>query len=238
MKLQEFRNFISGVEGLCSEDDCFLLYSLVKDLKAEGDILDIGSFKGRVSVAFAKAIKDSGQKGCVYALESDFFGSRGELLRNISAFGMGKTIYPVFRHSSLAHRGWQKKLKFIWVDTDGNFFSGKCDFLLWEPHLVEGGIIAFSCAKSLKIQRVVKECIAASGRFLEAERSGDIVYARKIKSGKPYPKAKMMRLVSLYYLHYNIRKILYDLRCIFLPYSAGKDSLIKKLVNKLFERIL
>jgi hypothetical protein len=238
MKQQEFKNFICGVEGLCSEDDCFLLYSLIQDLKSEGDILDIGSFKGRVSVAFAKAIKDSGQKSCVYALESNFFGSRSELLRNISRMGMGGAIYPVFRHSSLAHRGWQKKLKFIWVDTDGNFFSGKCDFLLWEPHLVEGGIIAFSCAESSKIQRVVKECIAASGRFLDAKRSGNIVYARKIKSGKPYPKAKMMRLVSLYYLHYNIRKIIYDLRRTFLLYSSGKDSLAKKLVNKLFERVL
>ncbi len=75
------------MEGLCSEEDCFFLYSLARSLKLEGDILDIGSFKGRISIALAKGLVDSGQTDKVYALEVNFFGTKERLLRNIEHFG-------------------------------------------------------------------------------------------------------------------------------------------------------
>jgi hypothetical protein len=235
---EEFKVFIASVEGLCREEDCYALYSLVRSLNIEGDILDIGSFKGRVAVAFAKGLEDSGRTDTVYAFESGFFGSQAELLRNISRMKMEDSILPVFKHSSLASVNWRKRLKLVWVDTDGNFFSGKCDFLLWEPCLEKGGVIAFSCAKSPRIQKLLNNCVTASGRFTDIQRTGEIAYAYKLQERPALSGFNRMRVVILYFLHYNIRKIIYDLRRMFLPVPTGRETMVKRMINRIFERFL
>jgi len=238
MEQEEFKYFIKQVEGLCSAEDCFFIYSLVRNLKLEGDILDIGSFKGRVAIALARGLIDSGQADKVYALEVNFFGTKERLLRNIEHFGLNEVIIPIFKHSSSANKGWDKKLKLIWVDTDANFLSGKCDFILWEPYLVKGGVLAFSCASSPRIKRLVENHVIASKRFERIETRGAVVYAYKNKEAPFYARWKITYTRILYILYYYAKKVFYGLTHIFWPSSTDKDLAIKKMINRFFETLL
>ena len=238
MEQEEFKYFIKQVEGLCSEEDCFFLYSLARSLKLEGDILDIGSFKGRISIALAKGLVDSGQTDKVYALEVNFFGTKERLLRNIEHFGVKDVVIPIFKHSSSANKCWDRKLKLIWIDTDGNFLSGKCDFLLWEPYLVKGGVLAFSCASSPRIKRLIDNCVIASKRFERIETRGAVVFAYKNKETPPCACWKINYTRMLYSLYYYAKKVFYVLTHIFWPSSTDKDLAIKKMINRFFETLL
>jgi len=238
MDLEEFEHFIRQVEGLCSERDCFFLYSLAKSIKLSGDILDIGSFKGRVSISFAKALIDTGQRDRVYAIEANFFNTKDQLLRNIECFAAKDLVVPIFGHSARVNKGWQRPLKLVWVDTDGNFLSGKCDFILWERYLLKGGVIAFSCASSPKIKRVVEDCIIDSKRFERVTTIGSVVFAYKNKETPAYSSWDISYIRVLYTLYYNMRKIFYNLICITLPSLTGKDLTIKRIINRIFEKIL
>lgn len=40
-------------------------------------------------------------------------------------------------------KGWKKPIRLLWIDGSHKYEHAKMDFLLWEKHLVKGGIIAF-----------------------------------------------------------------------------------------------
>ena len=44
--------------------------------------------------------------------------------------------------SEEAAHGWNKPIRLLWIDGDHRHESTKLDFALWEPHVVEGGILA------------------------------------------------------------------------------------------------
>jgi hypothetical protein len=51
-------------------------------------------------------------------------------------------IVPLIMTSEEAVRGWNKPIRLLWIDGDHRYEPMKLDFKLWEPHVVEGGIIA------------------------------------------------------------------------------------------------
>lgn len=238
MELEEFKQLIGKVEGLCLEEDCFLLYSLVKDLKLKADILEIGSFKGRVSIALAVGLKESRQDGKAYSIDANLFGTKSQLLKNIERFGVKDLVIPIFTHSAKANKGWRHPLKLIWIDTDGNYFSVKCDFLLWERYLVVGGAIALSAAMSSKIERFVRDCIVGSKRFERITNIGSIVFAYKNKETPPYKRWKIEYIRLIYSFYFALKMILYKLLQIFPSRLTDKEFTLKKIINRAFEILL
>jgi hypothetical protein len=202
-----------------------------------GDMVDIGAFKGRISISLAQALKDTHKNDRVYAIEANLFGTKFDLLNNINRFRVKEWVVPIFKHSACITKRWKAPLKFIWADTDGNYFSGKSDFLLWEPHLLKGGIIAFGCANSAQINRLVEDCIIGSGRFREVTKSGSMVFAYKDKEKVEYSKWKIFVTRMLYGLYYLIKKMNYCLGYKIFPKMVNCSS-FKKIINKFFEIVL
>lgn len=237
MEFKEFKDYIKEAEGQCWENDCYFLYSILYQLDIKGDVLDLGSFKGRVAISFARALIDSGKEDKVYALEGDLFGTKEALLNNIKKFGFNHVIEPILTHSAKANKGWDKYFKLIWIDTGANYFSNKCDFMLWEPYLVNQGIIAFGAADSRDIKRIVDEFIVPSGRFESLTKHGPLILARKIKQGEKCSKRKLFYIRALHSLNFSIKKILFILADRF-HLSGLRASGLKKIINRLFERLL
>lgn len=237
MNSEEFKKFISHVDGYCAEEDCYQLYSLVKELDLTGDLLDVGAFKGRISISLARALKDTHKNDRVYAIDANLFESKNDLLKNIAYFKLKDQVIPLFGSSAYINIRWKAPLKFIWVDTDGNYLSGKCDFLLWEPFLLTGGVIAFGCAHSEGIKRIVKDCIVRSNRFGPVKIIGSIIFACKEKEEIGYPQRKRLWVRIVYTLYYLVKKINYNLNYRIFPRAVSCFKL-KKLLNNFFENLL
>jgi len=237
MEQDELEILANKIEGLCTAQDCGVLYTLARDLDKEGVILEIGSFKGRVTVCLAKAVEEK-KTGRVYTIDAGLFGTKSVLLDNLKKFGVQDLVVPKFSHSASANMGWDKPIKMLWIDTDGNYFPLKCDLILWERHLVIGGIIALGCATSLNIKRFVQDFIMAKGRFERLTTIGEVVYAYKIKEAPVYSKLRICYVRFIYVIYFISKKILYSIIYMFPVRIRGKEFAFKKFMHRLFERLL
>jgi hypothetical protein len=184
----------------------------------------------------ALGLTETGQGDTIYVIDANLFKTKEDLLKNIEACGFQGRIVTIFNHSAGASKGWKYPLKLIWVDTDGNYFSAKSDFVLWEPYLVKGGLIAFGCAGSEDIKKFVKECIVGSGRFKNIETIGSIIVACKDKDTPLYPLWKTCYVRMMYSLYFLTKRQSYILRNKLFFYWLKKDRL-KKIIKALFERL-
>lgn len=237
MELYELKLLINKIEGLCADQESVVLYSLARQIDTKGVILELGSFKGRQTICFAKALEEK-KEGKVYTIDANLFRTKDALLRNIKQFGVRELVVPIFKHSAWANIGWQKPIKLIWIDTDARYFSVKCDFLLWEPYLAIGGVIALNCASSLDIKRLVDEYIIGSHRFRNLTTVGSIVFAYKNKETPAYAKWKIIYIRSIYSLYYIFKKILYHFLYKMFPHLSAREFSLKKATRSFFERLL
>jgi hypothetical protein len=187
---------------------------LLKNIESKGVAVEIGSFKGRLTVCLAKALEEKNE-GHLYTVDADILKIKAHLLKNIEGYGLEKWVTPVFNFSAIANRGWSRPINFLWLDTDGNYFSWLADFLLWEPHVVEGGVVALSGASTLSTERILKKHIIASGRFHDITRSGSIIFAYKSKQAKAYPAFQTICIRTSSLCYCVFRKFIYNLKNIF-----------------------
>lgn len=74
--------------------------------------------------------------------EKYFEDTEAEFFANIKQAGIDSQLAPMIMTSEEAARGWNKPIRLLWIDGDHRHESTKLEFALWEPHVVEGGILA------------------------------------------------------------------------------------------------
>lgn len=237
MEESALKKLAGSIDGLTSEESCFLLYSLVKGMGVGGDVLEIGSFKGRVTVCLAKGLKERGQ-GKVYSIDSNLLGAKEEFLQNISRNGVADRVVPYFANSARVNRGWCHPLAFIWHDTDADYPVCVSDFVLWEPHLCVGGILAFSLANTPQVKRFAQDYLMASGRFERVTFEGPVVFAYKGKSAPRSPEWRMGLTRTAYSFYYAMKKLYYNFMKTFFPSVRDTDFIFKRIIKYFFGRIL
>ncbi|MCM8758018.1 MAG: class I SAM-dependent methyltransferase [Candidatus Omnitrophica bacterium] len=162
-------------------------------------------------MSLALAVKENNMQAKVFSLDINYFNTKEEFINNIKRFNLKDVIIPIFRPSSLATIGWKRPLKFIFIDTDGRYFSIKSDFILWERFLLKDGIIALSCAHSSDIKRFFRKYIENSNRFKDIRICDDIIFAYKQK----YAKIKIIYLIYIriiYMIYILLKKLIYRLK--------------------------
>ena len=68
--------------------------------------------------------------------------SLDEAIANIARAGVKDSVVPMIMTSEEAAKGWNQPIRLLWIDGDHRYEPAKLDFTLWEPFLVEGGILA------------------------------------------------------------------------------------------------
>jgi hypothetical protein len=237
MEEKDLIDFIRSVPGFCAEDDCALLYRLISDLSVEGDVLEIGAYKGRTTALLAKGLIEGKKAGTVYSIDANLFGTKQELLKNLHRVGVAARVVNIFRDSVRANKGWARSLKFIWIDTDGTYLSAVSDFMLWERFLVNGGIIAISCVTNPDIQRMIDECLVSSGRFHDLTYTSKLCFAFKQKQAKPLATARLLHVRWLYAFYLFSKKVLYAAKKA-APFINERDGGLKRAIKRLFEWFL
>jgi len=171
-----------------AEVDC--LYQLGQFNERAGVIVEIGSWKGKSTVALAKgAAKVHSEK--IYAIdphrilpeEGYFEDTEAEFLANIEEAGIRHLVAPMMMTSAQAASGWDKPVRLLWIDGDHRYEAAKLDFTLWEPHVVEGGILALhDTIRKKGPKRVLWEDVFGSNRFQEIAIVDNITAVRKVQS--------------------------------------------------------
>ncbi len=226
-----------SIEGMTAPKDCYILYSLLRSMAIDGDVLEIGSFKGRVTICLAKAVEESGS-GKLYAIDANIRNTKECLLSNIAKYDVAKTVIPLFKSSVAASHKWSRALKFIWIDTDLNYFSATCDFMLWEKYLLNGGIIVFSGADVAAVNRVIAEQLINSGRFSKIVCNGAIGYAVKDKQGVERLWFESFYLRATCFCYYSLKRIFFAAIGVLPFVRSDREFTLKRMIKKVFDCLL
>lgn len=177
----------SSVEGWLSGIEGRLLYELARHADPMTCIVEIGSWKGRSTIWLAAGAK-TGFGARVVAIdphEGTSLHSKGEsterdLRRNLDAAGVSDQVDVVVATSEVAAEGWIRPIGLLWIDGDHAYESVRRDFLLWEGHIVDGGMVALHDTLFWNGPgRIVTEYLERLRRFSGLGWAHNITYARK-----------------------------------------------------------
>jgi len=188
--LQRIKEMTDKVEGWLTPEEGEFLYQKAKSGPGEGVIVEIGSWEGKSTIWLASGTK-SGKKDLIYAIdphkntrEHQKFQkpcTYPKFKKNIEEAGVADFIVPIIDRSENAVKRWDKPIRFLWVDGGHKYRNVKRDFLLWEPHLAKGGIIAFHDTIEWEgPRRVVEKYIKKSNKFGNLGRVGSTTFAEKL----------------------------------------------------------
>jgi len=186
-ELDDIERIASRVPGWLSRLEGELLYSLALGAPAHGCIVEIGSWQGKSTIWLAAGAR-SGRGARVIAVDphrDTRFHADGEdtevaLRKNLAAAGLSHQIDVVVATSERAVEGWKQPISLLWIDGDHEYESVKRDFLLWEKHVVEGGMVALHDTLYWEgPARVVSEFLQPLRRYSDLSFVDTITFATK-----------------------------------------------------------
>ncbi len=236
------------VQGWVGSNELIFLYHCAKNVTGKGCVVEIGSWKGKSTIWIAQGIKD-GSAGRVYAIDP-FAGSDGlrdhgdstltDFKNNINKAGVQDVVTPVVSTSEMAAKDWNKPIEFLFIDGAHEYEGAEKDFLLYSPHLIPGGVIAFhdtapnlqTIFKSLLVsgipgpRKVVEKYIFKSLEFKNIGIVGSITYATKCVRNSWIDRLNNKICLLYMFFKYTMYKL----------YSLSKNlpKPIKSLIKKIY----
>lgn len=144
---------VENVEGYLAPNEMRFLALMAACPTATGEILEIGSFKGKSTIILAKASALAGDT-VVNAVDPmtapsetdpDLRGQASSLddfKANIADHGVTERIRFHQAFSYDLAKTWDKPLRLLWIDGDHTYKGTKLDFDGFAPHLVDRAIVA------------------------------------------------------------------------------------------------
>lgn len=195
--LKSIREITDQVDGWLGSREGPYLYFLAKMGSRLGAVVEIGSWKGKSTIWLAKGCEAVlGAK--VYSVDPHGDGSEKEFRQNIRMAGVEPFLVPLVKPSMEAVKRWDQPIGLLWIDGDHSYGSVRSDFFSWEPHVVEGGIIALHDTYSWEgVRRVVDEEIVRLDRFRVLGQFDGILAVQKVRSLSSLDRVKRFLVVQL-----------------------------------------
>src|SRR5438477_4268391 len=203
----------TSLEGPLTERGRACLTCLASVPTASGEVLEIGTFKGRSTIVLAKA-SQLGPKERIMAVDpltspgvTDPALKCGEssawepLQANLKVARVDHLVEFQQQYSADLARTWPagRKLRLLWIDGDHTYRGAKTDFALFSPFLADGAIVAMHDVLHHHggPARVFAEDILLSPHFGAAGFSGSIGWSQYSRA--PHRTAAwQMRKLDLY----------------------------------------
>lgn len=202
-ELKDLDEKTKKIHGWTTLKERSFLFNTAKFLHGLGVIVEIGSWQGKSTVWLALGSK-AGANAKVYAIDP-FTGSSehqrpgikvwtfDQFKHNINEAKVDDIVIPTIATSKNAVKDWNKQIEFLFIDAAHEYEFVLEDFMIWSPHLIEGGIIAFhdttpnlgAILRSWPIiglpgpKKVVIDHIFNSKKFKNVHLIGSIIYATK-----------------------------------------------------------
>jgi len=212
--IQYLKEFTNKIDGWLSNKEGEFLYKIAKECKGNGVIVEIGSWKGKSTIWLGKGSKN-GENVKVYAIDphkgsSEHIKTNGEktwtfheFIRNIKTAEIIDIVVPIVKTSEKSAKDWNKPIEVLFIDGAHEYEFVEKDFLLYFPHLIDGGIIAMhdttSCIKPLITgskgpKKVAEKYIFGSKKFKDIGVIDTITYARKCQNNTVKDRRRMKRI--------------------------------------------
>ena len=184
---ESLQKTLKKVEGWLDSKEATFLYTVAKKGPENGEIVEIGSWKGKSTICLAKGSKEALRER-VHAIdphtsdEYNYVSSWEGFSKNIARSGVSDWVIPTVKTSEHAHKNWKKGVRFLWIDGSHKYYQVKKDIVMWEPHLVEGGIIALHDTVWMEgPSRASERYVIASRKFKKIGFVGNITFGIKSK---------------------------------------------------------
>ena len=178
---------VDRAEGMISLDEADLLFRLAAQADGTGCVVEVGSFRGRSTVALARGASSSP----VFAIDphEPFTGVLGGKFGPEDRAAFFKTMLRsrgcervrlVNLSSEIVTPGWREPVRLLWIDGDHSY-EGVCrDWEAWKPHLVPNAVVAFddSIDETIGPCRLIRELIDADELSL-IEQVGKVTALRR-----------------------------------------------------------
>lgn len=185
-KIEHVKRITKKVEGRIAPEEAELLYHLAGQFECEGEIVEIGSYQGYSTIWLASGSKEANM-GKVYAVDphnmTDHGFNEAIFRKNIEDANLDDHVVPVISTSSEAEKTWSKPIRLLFIDGAHDYESAKNDFVLWEKHVIQYGIIAFHDFLSMTcpgVTKVVREHIFNSDNYVVVGCVNTVIYAKKV----------------------------------------------------------
>jgi len=152
--LNGIKKSVKNIEGHLSEKEIEFLYLAASYPSAEGEILEIGSFKGKSTVVLAQSALNCGNKKivCVDPFTSPSctdpdLGAQSssfqEFIDNLRQAGVEENVeyHRDFSYNLVIN--WDKTIRLLWIDGDHTYKGVKSDFDNFNRYLSEGALVMF-----------------------------------------------------------------------------------------------
>jgi len=207
----EISETLSTMAGHLTNKEARFLTMAASMPSTTGVILEIGSFKGRSTIALAKAADMAGEAHTgLWAVDPftsptetcpdlEVPSSFPEFSANLEKAGVTDKVQVFQGFSYDLAPSWKEKIRFLWIDGDHTYKGAKTDFDLFSPYLEDGAIIAFHDTLHSHDGpcRVFANDILLSPNYSQCGFCGSIAWARYSKNPVTDP-AITSRKVSLY----------------------------------------
>ncbi len=156
----EFTSFVENllreadsVEGYLAPNEMRFLALLAASPTTQGEVLEIGSFKGKSTVILAKAARLTANPGiCAVdpltapsATDPDLRGAESSLpdfQKNLADHNVAEQVRFHQTFSFELAKTWASPLRLLWIDGDHTYQGTKLDFDGFAPFLEDGAIVA------------------------------------------------------------------------------------------------
>lgn len=179
---------VDETPGWLSLDEAVLLYHLARQTTT-GSIVEVGSYRGRSTVALAKGALAGGNRP-VYAIDphEKFVGvlggqfgpeDRGFFFQVMLKTSSYKNVRLVNLSSEVITPGWKGPVSLLWIDGDHTYEGVRRDFECWKNHLAQTAYIAFDDATDPRLgpHKLISELIQ-SGEFKPFIAIGKVVVVK------------------------------------------------------------
>jgi MMP 1-O-methyltransferase len=168
---------LNGVEGWLYLDEARALYAAVSSLPSDNvTIVEIGSWKGRSTVALALAVKDRGA-GRVFAIdphtgEEDRTGTGPvktlETFKiNLANAHVEAVVEPLVTTSHMARSQFaERSIDLLFIDGSHQYADVRRDIEDWPSALKDSAVIAFNDPIAPGVYRALRELVLGPGPYL------------------------------------------------------------------------
>lgn len=183
--ITQVRAAVDAVSGWLFPEEVDFLYNTARERAPFGAIVELGSFRGKSTVALASGIIASGAGATVTAVDT-FEGSAnleglgldtfGEFRANVESAGVADVVRPLRALTGDAARSFDAPISMLFVDADHSYEGVSADFRNWFPKLMPNAVIAFHDSTWEGVERLLHE--AVYGHLHDVRRHETICAAR------------------------------------------------------------
>lgn len=179
---------LDGVEGWLPMAQAARLHAAAGAVRGGGRIVEIGSFRGRSTIALALGAVDDVE---VVAIDPHAGNDRGPqeldgyqaeaatdhevFLANLTAAGVGKRVRHVRRPSAAAHADVPGAVDVLFVDGAHRYGPARDDLRHWGARVADGGhLLVHDCFSSIGVTLALLRTLTPSSQWRWLGRTGSL----------------------------------------------------------------